>query len=464
MQRLTIAKFGGSFIDLENFNANMIVSQVKELRAKDGLGPIIVFSAPRGYTNMLISIGESAAQSNQVNFEVIFEPYRKLAKNYVKKEYQEELLEEIHRYHEEVELTIKRFNKRFEGNNKARLLTIGGELPTSCLMDYILRSKGIDSCHILKENWPIITNDNFENAIPNYNKSKKKMDSLIKLIEQRKVICQAGFLGMTEDYLETILGRGGSDQTAVFVACLLKDSYIVSILLFKEIPVLSADPNMIKNQKLDNIKSLTYNEAIKATTTGMNIIQSASVRLAQEFRLPIQIAPINNIKLSTIIKQEDSSQDIIKCVTGIKDSAILTVNNEKSKSLEDCLRLWENYEDIIDLGTEILETGKDVRDFLVLDSNFVRKNEEKLRNFDSEIKIEYHVGVVTLIGDRMKNSPGVGSVTIGSIPNINIKRAVFAPHTSQIILVLDENDVGEAVSCIHSKRISINRSFLRKHQ
>ncbi len=139
--------------------------------------------------------------------------------------------------------------------------------------------------------------------------------------------------------------------------------------------------------------------------------------------------------------------------------AILTINNEKSKSLEDCLRLWENYEDIIDLGTEVMETGKDVRDFLFLDDNFVKKNEEKFKNFDSEIEIEYNVGVVTLVGDRMKNSPGIASVAIGAIPHINIKRAVFAPHTSQIILVLDEKDVVEAVNSIHAKMHEINKSF-----
>lgn len=455
MKKLTIVKFGGSLIDVEDMDVNTIVKIIKGLKERDKLGPIAIFSAPRKYTDILINIGKSRAQFQEIDLDTIFNPYLNIVSKHIKSEYQNVVKKDLKAYREEVEVTLRRLNKRFEGNNKARLLTFGGELPTSCIIDYIIRSNGINSCHIPKENWPIITNDDFENATPNYEKSKKKIDFLIKPLEEGKFISQAGFLGMTDDYLETILGRGGSDQTAVFDACLLKDRYDISILLLKETPVLSADPKIVKNQKLDTIRSMTYNEAIKATTTGMKIVQSTAVRLAKTYQLPIKVAPVDNINLSTIIKAEDPSQDIVKCVTGTKNSAILTINNEKSKSLEDCIRLWENYEDFIDLGTEVLETGKAVRDFLFLDGNFIKRNEENFKNFDQEIEIEYNVGVVTLIGDRMRYSPGVASIAIGAIPNINIKRAVFAPHTSQIIIVLDEKNIREAVLAIHSKRNQI---------
>ena len=76
----------------------------------------------------------------------------------------------------------------------------------------------------------------------------------------------------------------------------------------------------------------------------------------------------------------------------------------------------------------------------------------------SEFLIEYSVGVVTLIGDRMKYSSGVASMAIGAIPQINIKRGIFAPHTSQIILVVEENKVGETVAAISAKRHEMNKS------
>ncbi|MBS7643612.1 aspartate kinase [Candidatus Bathyarchaeota archaeon] len=457
MKKLTIVKFGGSLLDLNNVNIPLIVQRIEELRCQDNVGPIAVFSAPRRYTDMLIEIGESRAQSKDINVKPLFEPYKALAKRYVNAEYQQELLDELDIYFQEVEGTLVKLNKRFEGNNKARVLTSGGELPTAALMDYVLRSRGIDSCHISKEKWPIITDDNYENATPIYEASKKRVSYLIDLLEEGKVISQAGFLGMTSDGLETLLGRGGSDQVAVFTSCLLKDKYEVDTLLLKETPIQSADPAIVTNQKLHSIRYMTYNEAIKATVTGMKIVQSAAVRLAREFKLPLKVAPIENMEMSTIIQAKDPTSEIVKCITGTKGCAILTISNDRSKSLEDCLRLWESYEDFLDLGTEVLETGKVVRDFLLLDANFVKKHEERLRSFDEQLEIEYGVGVVTLIGDRMRDSPGIASIAISAIPNINIKRAVFAPHTSQIILVLDERDVETAVRSIHAKRSKMNR-------
>ena len=113
------------------------------------------------------------------------------------------------------------------------------------------------------------------------------------------------------------------------------------------------------------------------------------------------------------------------------------------------------------MGTETLETGKRIRDYLFLDSEFLLKNEERLKGFDQDLTIEYGVGVVTLIGDGMKYSSGVASIAIGAIPQINIKRGIFAPHTSQIILVIEESNVKETVAAIHEKREEMNKSKYR---
>ena len=91
-------------------------------------------------------------------------------------------------------------------------------------------------------------------------------------------------------------------------------------------------------------------------------------------------------------------------------------------------------------------------------NDFLRKNEERLLGFDENLSIEYGVGVVTLIGDGMKYSSGIASIAIGAIPEINIKRGVFAPHTSQIILVVDENNVAATVVAIHSMRSKMNKT------
>ncbi len=212
----------------------------------------------------------------------------------------------------------------------------------------------------------------------------------------------------------------------------------------------------MKDHPLFQLRSMTYNEASKATVTGMKIIQNAAVRTAKEYNLPLSVAPLKDVTSKTIIQTNDESDLIVKCVTGIKGCAIITMDNAGSRSFEDCLRLWEGFDDFLDLGTEALESGKVIRDFLVLNSHLVRRYEPQIRKFDENVKVRYGVGIVALIGDRMKDSPGIASVAIGSIPHINIIRGVFAPHTSQIILAINEDDLSEVVNAIHANIHKIN--------
>ncbi len=457
MRKLSIAKFGGSLLSNEGEKIPAILDCIKSLRDQDCLGPLAVFSAPNGFTDELIRIGESYTHSRPLAIDSIFNTYERIAKTYVKGMYLQKVINELQNYRQQMDEDISLINKRFLGPVKAKILTNGGELPTSVLMEYILKSNGFDSCHIHKKQWPIVTDDNFENATPDYELSKHKVNHLIQLLEEGNIVVQAGFLGITSDGLETMLGRGGSDLTAVFVSCLLKRKYNVETVLFKEVSVQSADPNRVEDQMTQHLASLSYNEAHKASKMGMKIVQGEAISMAKQFKQPIKVASISRPEEYTIIHSESNDDQTVKCVTGKSGCAILAMDDQNSRSLEDALRIWENCNDFLDLGTETLETGKRIRDFLFLDSDFLKKNEERLRGFDEDLTIEDGVGVVTLIGDGMKYSSGVASIAIGAIPQINIKRGIFAPHTSQIILVVDESNVGATVAAIHAKISEMNK-------
>jgi len=456
---LSVAKFGGSLLDVEGKGLPKIINRIKELKARGSLGPIVVFSAPMGCTDELIRIGEAYAQSTSLPLDPVFNIYDRLAKLHVKGKQVEHALAELANYQRQTQEALASVNKRFSGNVKAKILTLGGELSMSALAEYILKSNNIESCRVPVQDWPIITDDNFDDAAPDYELSKKRVNALIEPLEDGKVVSLAGFLGVTTDGLETVLGRGGSDLTAVFTSCLLKGRYQTETLLFKDVPVQSADPKVVKGQKTEHVAALTYNEAHKASLMGMKILQSPAIAVARRFLQPLRVVPIDKPEQYSVIQSETKGEEVVKCLTGKAGCAILSMSDEKSRSLEDSLRIWEKRNDFIDLGAEALETGERIRDFLFLDSDFLRKNEEKLKGFDENLKIEYGLGVVTLIGDRMKDSAGVASIAIGAISGINIKRGIFAPHTSQIIIVVEEKNVNATVSAIHLRKTEMNKSI-----
>ena len=453
-----MAKFGGSLLDPQGHGIPKIISQIRELRAKNGFGPIAVFSAPTGFTDKLIQIGESYARETPASTDTIFDAYRKLAKYYTKGLFLDKALATLSDLEERTQTDLNTVKKRFSGNIKAKVIALAGELASSTLMGYILNSSGVSTCTIETDNWPIVTDDNFENATPIDDLSSKKTGCLVSPLENGKVISLAGFLGVTSDGLETVLGRGGSDLTAVFLSCLLRDKYETQTLLYKDVPIQSVDPKLAKGQKTVYVAALTYNEAHKASMMGMKIVQNPAIAMARRCQQPLFVVPIDEPDKCSVIQGQIKNGEVVKCLTGKAGCAIVSMNDEKSRSLEDMLRIWERRNDFVDLGAETLETGESIRDFLFLDSDFLKKNEDRLKGFDEKLKIEYGLGVVTLIGDRMKDSPGVASIAISAIKGINIKRGIFAPHTSQIIIVVEEKSVDEAMAAIHQHRDEMNRT------
>jgi aspartate kinase len=421
------------------------------------VGPITVFSAPTGCTDELIRIGESCAQSRKSSVNSIFKIYENLAAAYVKEDHMKQAKADLEFYRSQTEKALASVNRRFSGNIKAKVLAYGGELATANLMSHIMQSHDLNSINLSPHDWPIVTDDDFEDATPSPELSQTRLSSLTKPLQEGKIVSMGGFFAETSDGLETVLGRGGSDLSAVFVSCLLSGEYDTQTLLYKDVPVQSADPKVVKGQKTEHVPALTYNEAHKASMMGMKIVQSSAIALARQFAVPLKVVPIDEPESYSTIQAENTGKQIVKCLTGKTGCAILTMHDEKSRSLEDSLRIWEKRNDFMDLGAETMETGERIRDFLFLDSDYLKKNEEKLKGFDEHLKVEYGLGVVTLIGDRMKNSHGVASIAISAIQGLNIKRGIFAPHTSQIIIVVQDSNVKTAVALIHQKMDELNK-------
>ena len=97
-KKLSVAKFGGSLLDVEGQEFPKILNRVKELKARDDVGPIAVFSAPMGCTDTLIRIGESYALSEKVPLGPVFKVYDRIAKANVKGSFLEQAQAELESY------------------------------------------------------------------------------------------------------------------------------------------------------------------------------------------------------------------------------------------------------------------------------------------------------------------------------------------------------------------------------
>ena len=130
-----------------------------------------------------------------------------------------------------------------------------GERTSARIFSAALKARGAQSRYLdpADHDWPIITDDAFENAKPILPVCEKMAKIHVQpLLEKGVTVVVPGFIGKTEDGKITTIGRGGSDITALVLAQALTADQI--ILVTDVQGIMTADPKIIKNpQKLDEI-------------------------------------------------------------------------------------------------------------------------------------------------------------------------------------------------------------------
>ncbi|RMF30830.1 MAG: aspartate kinase [Candidatus Nitrosothermus koennekii] len=469
MQELTIAKFGGSTLGVNGSGIPVIIDRIKNL-SKDDRKILAVFSAPlteynnkkRSLTDVALYIGEAYADNRLVDVEILRDVYIDIAKKYMKDQYREEFFNILEELYKQVLIALKQAMeyKRFVDVIRARVLAYSGEIAISYAMKYILKSNGVKADNVSIDEWPIITDDNFEAANFLYNESKERLDGLLALIDENDIVTIGGFIGRTIDGLETTYERGGSDRTAADLAILLNDTYDVSIDLEKDGAVLSADPKIV-DKDLEHIDYLSYNEAILAGMFGMKILDPIAIKEIEEFDLniPIVITDINNPSKRTLIKKESKdSKNPLKIVTGRKSCAIVKVRSDNAWHLLASLRKERRYSEFVILSPYIVD-DTDISRILFLDGIYVRRNERYIKAYDKDAILTYNRGAITLIGDNMARIPNIASIASSTVGenDINILNMDAQEETSRILIIVEDKNenVENAIRAIHAKRKGI---------
>ena len=468
MNKLTIAKFGGSAIGIDGEGIPDIVKRVKDIQ--NGSKVIVVCSAPltmiddkkRSLTDIILSIGNDVVDGNNFDFSIVEKSYSKILE-YVNDEFKntgKEMVSEFLKNSKDA-IDIASSKKEFLDEIRSKALAFSGEVLMSHVLDLILKSNGIKSDAIRLEDWPIITDNNIESTNFLFSESVEKMSKLEESLEVNDVISIGGFIGKTKDGVLTTYERGGSDRTAADLGILFHKKYDTVIDLEKDSSVVSADPKIVKDE-LDAVNELSYNEARLAGMFGMKIVDPIAIKeiLENGVEIPLIITNIKSPEKITKIqrKPDDKSGHPLKIVTGKKNCAILRIESEMIRDLLSSLDGNKRYSEFIVLSP-FTKDGIEFSRILFLDGDYVKRNEKYILSFDPLATIAYERGVVTLIGDEMWRVQQIASKASSRIGDagLNILNMDAQEETSRIIIVIEdvEDSVAKAIKSIHSERSKI---------
>lgn len=471
MNRLVIAKFGGSAIGVDGISIPIILQRINELKRSSKV--IAIFSAPltmhggekRSLTDIALALGKKAEKGQTVSVDEIKRVYEKIIE-LVGDNYQVECKNIINTFLEKSKaaLDVAKQKGEFADEARSKTLAFTGEILISKVMDYIMKSQGIKSASVDFDIWPIITDHNIESTNFLVSESFERVEPLEKLLQENDIISIGGFIGKTKDGIMTTYERGGSDRTAADIGILFHKKYETSIDFEKDSSVVSADPKIV-TENLDEIKQISYNEARLAGMFGMKILDPIAIKeiLEHGVDMPIIVTDMKNPRKTTIIKRrpDEKNGHPLKIVTGKKNCAILRIENASAQRLLESLENDKRYSEFIILSP-FTKDGIEFARILFLDADYVKRNEKYILGFDSIATIAYNRGVITLIGDEMWKVQQVASKTSSKIgeAGLNILNMDAQEETSRIIIVIEDagNNIERAIKAVHAERVIINKS------
>jgi aspartate kinase len=167
-------------------------------------------------------------------------------------------------------------NGKLEKKDLDDILSMG-ERTSIRIFSTALRSNGANSCYIdpIDSNWPIITDEAFQNANPVLKECKTKIrECILPIIEQGTIPVIAGFIGKTKDGKVTTLGRGGSDTTAFLLADAIGADEI--ILVTDADGIMSGDPKLVANPQ--RLPEINVNTLVGLADSGAKFIHSKALK------------------------------------------------------------------------------------------------------------------------------------------------------------------------------------------
>lgn len=204
-----------------------------------------------------------------------------------------------------------------------------GELVSTKIISGYLNHKGWKNS-LLDARDMIKTDNNYQSAKVDWNKTKEK---IISLINKRGNIVTQGFIASDSNNFTTTLGREGSDYSAaIFGYCLNAQS----VCVWKDVPgILNSDPRYFKNSILLN--SLSYEEAIELSYYGASVIHPKTLQPLKRKEIPLYVKSFfkPNEKGTKVGKNLSLSPDI-PCYIIRKNQILISISSlDFSYMLED---------------------------------------------------------------------------------------------------------------------------------
>ena len=458
---MQVLKFGGSSVaNAENINS---VIAIVQQAIKKNTNTIIILSALGGITDGLLeaaSMASSGDDSYKEKLHVIEQRHLNAVKQLIPLDQQSSVLSMVKKRCNEIEdicngvFLLRELSMR----TKDSIISYG-ELLSSQIFSAKLQSLGIHN--IWKDARELIVTDSqFGSAIVDFALTNKKIQSFFFSIDT-KLCTIPGFIASDANGTTTTLGRGGSDYTAAIVSAALSASVVE---IWTDVSgMMTADPRLVSNAK--NIQHISYQEAMELSHFGAKVIYPPTIQPLMNKRIPVKIkntfAPSD---AGTLIENDASKNgNVIRGISSISSLTLLSLEGSGMVGIPGfSKRLFEalsNEKINVILITQSSSEHSICVGIEEVNADKAKDAVDKAFAYEIEIKkvepliVEKNLAIIALVGDNMKNHPGISGRMFGILGRngVNIRAIAQGSSERNISAVIATVDVKKAINVLHEE-------------
>ncbi|MCX6291686.1 MAG: bifunctional aspartate kinase/homoserine dehydrogenase I [Bacteroidetes bacterium] len=454
---MIVLKFGGTSV-ADASRIKGVAEIVSETHRKDKK-IAVVFSAFGGVTDDLITTSRLAANRDKKYLEV-FEKIKtrhrnaiselRLTKDKPLRDFIESSFSELH------DLLHGVFLVRELSFRTLDFISGFGELLSSRIISAYFISQKMKASFLDAKQY-IKTDETFGSALVNFKLTNKNITDYFNKFSG--IACVTGFIGSTEKGEATTLGRGGSDYTAAIFGAALDAS---EIQIWTDVDgVMTADPRKVK--KAFTVSSMTYEEAMEMSHFGAKVIHPPTIQPALEKGIPLWIKnTFNPSSNGTCISTEYTDQQfMIKGISSIDEISLLTLQGSGMVGVAGISARLFGALSQAKVNVILITQGSSEHtiSFAVKPADAAIASKAIDDAFSLEIKahmiqkvrVEDHLSVVAVIGENMRNTPGVSGRLFQAFGKNGISAVATAQGSSElnISVVIHRADLNKALNSLH---------------
>ena len=444
---MIVMKFGGTSVQ-DARAIDRVAAIVRERRAEK---PVVVVSALAKITDQLLAMAGAAAAGNREQALELSRAARERHYNTAVDLLGAHAFEQIA---PELEADFNGLDELLRGVVAVGELTLRttdtiagfGERVSSKIAAAAFSQRGIETSHVDSRRC-IVTDENFGKAVPQFEETDARLTEMIKpLLEKGRVPVMGGFIGATRSGVSTTLGRGGSDFSAAIVGAGLNATRIE---IWTDVDgMMTTDPSLCREAR--RIKNISFEEAAELAYFGAKVLHPATLLPAIHKNIPVLILNSSNPRCdgTRITATAPKSKNIFKAIAAKKRITVVDVVATRMLMahgfLKSIFEVFANHRCPVDMVST-----SEVSVSVTVDSNesiaAIAADLSKL----ADVKYEGRKAIVCLVGENIRNTPGIAAKVFSAICDVNIQMISQGASEINISFVIDEPDVPKVVSRLH---------------